>query len=353
MKIVKFVKQAIGIIEHFRAQNFVPNTVSQFIGLDINLSKIYLLEFSRNFSKFKVENFAIVSLSEDVVVDHEFKNKASLIEGIKKAKEVVGSKTFNTAIAISGSSVVTKLIQVDEGLLENEIEARAQQEAKNSFSLAEEEIRVDFSILGPTQEKPSKIDVVLVAARKGLIEEYLSLFEESKFKVDIVDVDYFALANGCQFVLGEQGKEKTIAIFDANEKFLTLIVMHDFVVIYTREVILEKESIFLDFNTSAVGENDTKEDSSSLEALTKQMQHALHFFYSTSEYHNIDQIILSGKIAKISDIVQIVKEKVGIETCIINPFADLEINSALNKEELMKEASSFVTSVGLALRGFD
>ncbi len=83
------------------------------------------------------------------------------------------------------------------------------------------------------------------------------------------------------------------------------------------------------------------------------MSRSLQFFFSSSAYNSVDQIILAGGSSSIPGVDELIEEKIGTPTIVANPFANMSVASSVKPQGLSNDAPSLMIACGLALRSFD
>ena len=137
------------------------------LGIDISSTSVKLLELSRSGSRYRVESYAVEPLPPNAVVE---KNIAEL-EGVGQAlsrllgKAKTGVKS--AAVAVSGSAFITKSIEMEAGLSDEELENQLKIEADQYIPYPLEEVAIDFEVQGPAPRSPGRVEVLLAACRKG------------------------------------------------------------------------------------------------------------------------------------------------------------------------------------------
>jgi type IV pilus assembly protein PilM len=102
---------------------------SAVLGIDISTAAIKLLELSKTGNRYKVESYAVVPLPQDAVIDKNIANIDVVADAIKMAVKQSGSKEKNACVAVAGSSVMTKIIQMSAGLSDDDLEEQIMVEA--------------------------------------------------------------------------------------------------------------------------------------------------------------------------------------------------------------------------------
>jgi len=313
---------------------FLRKEPEVFAGIDIGNRSIYGLSLRKLSPGFRVDSFDIQLLPEQAVQNNEIKNHDAVSASLKKMLQTIN--VTDAVIAMPGSSVILKTIQLDKDLSDRVMEEQVWLEAGNIFSQKIEDMVFDFYKLGQSDIKSDKVDVMLVATRTENVNSRCSILTEAGFKVKIVDVNYFALANACS----EVSSGLAVAIFNINFPVLSLIVLHDGAIIYTRE--------------DMITNTETASSIPLIEKIVAQMQHNMQFFYSAAKTCNIDKIIITGDIMDISDndLIAKIKETMSLDASLADPFKNITSAAQVDQESLHKNAAAMTTSFGLALRGF-
>ena len=89
------------------------------------------------------------------------------------------------------------------------------------------------------------------------------------------------------------------------------------------------------------------------EAVLQQVTRSLQFFFSSSQYDDVDYIVLAGGTASIEGLAEMIENKLGTPTVIANPFVDMSIASKVDANALANDAPAMMIACGLAMRSFD
>src|SRR5512147_2351110 len=164
------------------------------IGLDIGSSYIKAVKLKESKGGYELELFHLHPLPPELIVDGSIIDSLRLVEALKEMVKAAGIKTKNVVISISGhSSVIIKRISLPE-MTEEELSESIKFEAEQYVPFDIEDVNLDFQIIGPKDE-PGQMDVILVAVKKDIINEYIAVVREAGFNCQVVDVNSFALEN--------------------------------------------------------------------------------------------------------------------------------------------------------------
>src|SRR5208282_2894910 len=148
------------------------------IGLDLGSSYIKTVMLKESKGSYELEQFDIHPLPPELIVDGAIIDSLRLADSIKEMIKKAALKTKDAVIAISGhSSVIIKRISLPE-MSEEELSESIKFEAEQYIPFDIEDVNLDFQILGP-KEEPGQMDVVLVAVKKDIINEYISVVKEA------------------------------------------------------------------------------------------------------------------------------------------------------------------------------
>lgn len=128
--------------------SFLDQQPKSLLGLDISSSAVKLLEISRNGSRCKVESYLVRPLPPNTVVEKNINDVDALSDTIRKV--VSQAKAKDTAIAVSGSSVITKVIEMPSELNDQAMETQIALEADQYIPYPLDEVALDFEIIGPS-----------------------------------------------------------------------------------------------------------------------------------------------------------------------------------------------------------
>ncbi|RCH07428.1 type IV pilus assembly PilM family protein [Pseudomonas aeruginosa] len=216
----------------------IKKKANTLLGIDISSTSVKLLELSRSGGRYKVEAYAVEPLPPNAVVE---KNIVEL-EGVGQAlsRVLVKAKTNlkSAVVAVAGSAVITKTIEMEAGLSEDELENQLKIEADQYIPYPLEEVAIDFEVQGLSARNPERVDVLLAACRKENVEVREAALALAGLTAKVVDVEAYALERSYALLssqLGADTDQLTVAVVDIGATMTTLSVLHNGRTIYTRE----------------------------------------------------------------------------------------------------------------------
>jgi type IV pilus assembly protein PilM len=345
----------------------------ELIGLDISSSAVKLLELGKRGDRYSVEAYAVEPLPPNVVNDKQLTDPKAVGEAIARAVGRAGTGTRNAAVAVAGSSVITKLINMPASLNDNDMEEQIKAEADQYIPYPIEEVNMDFQVVGASGKDATNVDVILAACRKEQVEQRMAALEIAGLKPLVVDIEAYALENACQFLrhqMPDEGKGKTIAVVDMGASVTSLLVLHDQQTVYTRDQAFGGKQLTEDIMRlygMSFDEAAKAKRSGTLPAnyqsevldhfladMAQQIDRSLQFFFSASSRHStVDQVILAGGCAQIAGVEQVIQDRLRLPTVVARPFAQMAVAARAKPQQLAQDEASLLMAAGLALRSFD
>jgi len=338
------------------------------VGVDIGSSSIKLVEFREGKSGFRLQNLAISPLPPEAIVDGALMDSVTIINAIRDLIATSKTKTKEVVISVSGHSVIVKKITLPL-MTEAELEESIQWEAERYIPFDVNDVNIDFQISGTSAENPEVMDVVLVAAKKDIINDYVSVIMESGLNPVIIDIDSFALENMLA-INYEIEKDETVAIANVGASVTNINILRNNITGFTRDIfkggnqITEEiqRQLHIDYEEAEKIKVGSKVDLSSQpiiqnvlraasESLAIEIGSSLDFFQSTTTYEKIAKLYLSGGGSKIKDFDIALQQHIGIPVEVVNPFKKIEYSGKNFDLEYLREIGPLMAvGVGLASR---
>ena len=350
---------------------FLSKKNTSLLGLDISSTSVKLLELSLQGERYRVESYGVEPLPQNAVVEKNIADVEGVGEAIIRLIAKAKPKTKNAAVAVSGSAVITKTIEMDANLSDDERESQIRLEADQYIPYPLEEISLDFEVIGPSTSNPERVSVLLAASRTENIELRTDALVIANLTAKIVDVEAYAMERAFDLLVDSLpcGRDGTVAIIDIGASMTTLSVVNDGKIIYTREQMFGgkqlTEEIQRRYGLSFEEAGRLKKEGGLpddyevevlrpfKDAVVQQVTRSLQFFFSSSQYNDVDHILLAGGTASISGLADVVQEKLGTAVSVANPFVHMSFAPQINAAAISNDAPSLMIACGLALRSFD
>ncbi|WP_243371414.1 type IV pilus assembly protein PilM [Geotalea sp. SG265] len=336
------------------------------VGIDIGSSSIKLIQLKSQKGTYQLQNVGLVPLPAEAIVDNTLMDSASVVEGVKTLIDSLKITAKEAACSISGNSVIIRKISLPVMPTE-ELEEQIHWEAEQYIPFDINDVNIDFQIIAPDDIDSSKMNVLLVASKKDIINDYLAVFTEAGLKLTVVDVDSFAVQNAFELNYNPDPDE-VIALVNIGASVMNMNIVKDGISLFTRDVqlggSLYNEEIQKHFGVNneeaeRIKISESAADSDRLkdilaranDTLAIEMRRSLDFYNSTAGEGKIGKVYLSGGGAKSAMLPETVSQKLGIPAEILNPFSKVRFDEKEFDPDYLKEIGPLVTvAMGLATR---
>ncbi len=321
--------------------------------------------------KYKVESYAVEPLPPNAVVEKNISDVEGVGDAVKRVLTRAKSNSKLAAVAVAGSAVITKTIEMDAELSDDEMENQITVEADQYIPYPLDEVALDFEVLGLSERNPEQVEVLLAACRRENVEMREAALDLGGLKPSVVDIEAHAMKRAFDLVkpqLGNNPDDLVVAIIDIGATMTTLSVLADDKAIYTREQLFGGKQLTeeiqrrysLSFEEAGLAKKQggLPDDYGDevlqpfKEAVLQQVTRSLQFFFSSSQYDDVDYIVLAGGTASIEGLAEMIESKLGTPTLIANPFVDMSLASKVDAQMLANEAPALMIACGLAMRSF-
>lgn len=343
------------------------------VGLDISTSGVKLVELSETGkNEFRLEHFASEPLPRGAVVDGNIENIEQVSEAVRRVWKKSGTRARHTALGMPPASVITKKIILPGGLSDDQLEVQVESEANQYIPFALDEVSLDFDIIGPAQNAPDDVEVLIAATRKEKVEDRVAVAEAAGLKPLVMDIESYAARAAIGRIttqLPKGGQGQTVALFQIGAQVTHFSVLLDGQAIYEREQPFGGNQLTQDI-VRAYGlsfeEAESKKKSGELpegydrellepfmENAALEVTRAIQFFFTSTPYTHIDQIFLAGGCAIIPGLVDLVAARTKVSSSVVSPFKGMQLAQTVREKQLRAEAPAFLVACGLAMRRFD
>jgi len=361
------------------AEKFAPvrdafrSKAPSLVGIDIGSTALKLVELARaGKGAFRLERYVIEPLAREVVVDGNIVNLEQVTDALKRAYKRLGSRNRNVALALPAAMVITKKIIVPAGQREEELELTVEAEANQYIPFALDEVNLDFQTLGPVPNSPDDVEVLIAASRKEKVEDRVAVAEGAGLKPRVMDVESYATQDAFELIapsLPANGRDQNIALVDIGAHVTHFYVLRNNQFLFSRDQAFGGNQLTHDiqraFNLSPDEAESAKKNQGLpenydadvlqpfMETLALEVTRALQFFFTSTSYNQVDQIVLAGGCALLPGLDDLVAKRAGVAALIANPFAGMIVSDRIRPRQLAQDAPTLLIAGGLALRSFE
>lgn len=347
------------------------------VGIDIGASAVKLCQLKRAKKSYALEAFGMVGLPPEAVVDGALMNSARIVEAIQELIAAHKIKNRQVALAVSGHSVIIKKIPLPK-MTPQELQESIQWEAEQFIPFDINDVHIDVQIVNEQSAQQGQMDVVIVAAKKDLINEYTSVILEAGLEPVICDVDAFAVENmfEANYELPTAG---TVALVNVGASKTNINILSKGISSFTRDLTIggnavteeiqkqmgvsfeEAETLKLGGQpasrrdtgttvTDAVVPADVERAIQTVaESITSEIQRSIDFYSATSADPSANTVYLTGGTAKLQALGRALESRIGVPVVIVDPFKNLEVRES-DRDYMKSVSAQAAVSVGLALR---
>ncbi len=341
--------------------------VKGLVGVDICSTSVKMVNIQREQGLLHLKSYCIETLPVGAVVDKIVVDTEMVGESISRLAERGQVSGSAAATSVSGSAVITKIIDMDMRLNDAEREAQIRLDADQYIPYPLEEVNLDFEVVGPSLVHDSMVQVLLVASRSENVNQRIDALTFGGLETKIMDIESHAIERA--FSLMVESLPELIALVDIGHNQTTLYIVKNGEFVYSREQLFGgmqlTEAIQNRYGLSFEEATFNKRELSLpddyypeilmpfIENIIQQVMRSLQFYFSSSQYKNIDHLVMAGGSSSIPGLAGMVQQKLGKPVTIANPFINMTIDPYIDSEQLNVDTPSLMAACGLALRSFD
>jgi type IV pilus assembly protein PilM len=254
-------------------------------------------------------------------------------------------------------------------MTEEEMEASIQWEAEQYIPFEISEVNIDFQILGTDPKDPSQMTVILVAAKKDFVSDYMAVFKESGLTPVVMDIDCFALENAFEANYGI-GEDEVVALINMGASAMNVNILKGGGTLFTRDIQVggnmfneeiqkrlglnseDAEKVKLGGRVDAVNPAAVAAVvADAAETLAQEVQRSLDFFSATSADEKVQKLYIAGGVAKTAQVKASLEQRLGIPVEVLNPFQTIAVNEKdFDLEHIAAVGPLYTVAAGLAMR---
>lgn len=345
---------------------------SPLLGLDISSSSVKLVELGQDKGgNLVLERCAIEPLDRGWITDGNVEKFDEVAEAVRRVVKKSGTRTKDVAMALPPSAVITKKIILPGGLTEAELEIQVESEANQYIPFSLDEVSLDFCVVGPSATSAGDVDVLIAASRREKVQDRQGLAEAAGLRPVIIDVESYSsrLATGRLIeALPNKGVDTMVALFELGAFTTSMQVIKNDEVLYDRDQafggaqltqLIVRQYGFSPEEAEAKKRNgDLPDDYESgvlrpfVESMAQEIARALQFFFTSTPHNRVDYVMLAGGSSALPGLTEAVTQQTSFACNLVNPFEGMQIGDGIREKKMRREAPSYLTSCGLAMRRF-
>jgi type IV pilus assembly protein PilM len=332
-------------------------------GLDIGSGFIKLVVVDHSKAEPEIVQVATSPLVPDAIVEGEVMDPVLVAETVRAVIDSVGIKKTDVVAAVGGHDVIVKPIPMDR-MSEQDAREVIRWEAEQHVPFDMENVHLDFQILDPEGKGP-QMKVLLVAAKRELIENRMSLLADAGIQPAIIDVDAFAIHNAFEHNYPD-AKAGLVALVNIGHETTNVNLIKDGAPILVRDVpfgsrrlreaIQRERGFTADHAENLLQGRGSADEIRSLldervDELAVGIERAAAFIVAQSGGEGIGRVFLSGGGAAIPGMVQALGNRLGVRTEVASPLKRVGVRpDVMQSTAIDNLAPMLMLPIGLALR---
>jgi type IV pilus assembly protein PilM len=352
------------------------------LGLDVSASSVKLVELGRDASGTLVlERCAIEPLERGWVIDGHVEKFDEVARAVRRTVRKSRARTRNVALALPASAVMTRKITLPGDMNEQELGLQVESEASQYLPFSLDEVSLDFCVLGPSgQSEPGaaqagEVEVLIAASRKDKVQDRQGLAEAAGLKAVVLDVESHAARLAISHWVGHwigqrpgRSRDAVVALFEVGAVATRMQVLRDQEVLYDRDQSFggaqltqhiarrygfTEEEAELRKRGGDLPENFGPDVLQPFVAgMAQDIARALQFFFNSTPHHRVDGVLLAGGSGALPGLSDAVTRQTSFVCSLVNPFDGMAIGRGVREKRMRREATSYLTACGLAMRRF-
>jgi type IV pilus assembly protein PilM len=342
------------------------------VGLDIGSSLIKIVEIDHSGAMPRIVHFGMAKLLPEAIVEGEIMDRNLVIDGIRECIEQANVESKEVVTAVSGRAVIVKKVVMDKMPAEDAREAIFW-EAEQHVPFDIDDVCLAFQILNE-DVGANQMEVLLVAAKKDMVNTHANLIKDAGLIPTIIDVDSFAVQNCFEInrgMIGEDEEKKVVGLVNLGSDMTNINIIQNKSPQFTRDIgagsnnFIEKlqKELGIDYDegqriiSGELGSNDEVKIRDIIKSGTNDLslgiERSVAFLKAAGDADKIDEIVLSGGGAHIPFLKDILSEKHGVDISVHNPLEGIEYEEGVfgeYEQQLDKITPLLTVGIGLALR---
>jgi len=338
----------------------------EFLALDIGSSAIKMVEVVGEKRVYHLLNLGVVPLPPTAVQNNIIVEKDVVVQAIRSLIRANGVKATKVISAVPGRAVIIKKIQLPaQG--EEELEANVEFEAASVIPESLENVNLDYQILG-FLDHGSKMDVLLVAVKKEIINNYTQTIQDAGLIPAIIDVDYFALEN--MYEISYQPKaDEVVALVNIGARYTSINVLKNGISTFTGDLPVGGEEFtksLMDqlqipyaqaetLKITGVLDGKRRDDLATLfqspsKSLAEEISRSVSLYGAMAAEEGIHRIYLTGGSARLTGLCPVLEERLKVPVQLSEPFRGFSVAKNIDRDYLTDSELALAVSAGLAIR---
>ena len=340
-----------------------------FVALDIGSSSVKMVESLIEKSRYQLLNLGSAPLPPKAIQNNMVVDQRSVVDAIRRVIQEHNVKAKNVISAVPGRAAIMKKVQMPRQE-ESELEANVEFEANSVIPENLENVNLDYQVLN-LAEGGSKMDVMLVAVKKEIVNSYTDVIEQAGLVPAVMDVDYFAMENMYEASYTSEKISGVVGLIHMGARYTSITLLQNGISTFTGDLPIGGEEFTDGLRRELNVSNEAAEKFKitgeiegrkglDLEALLKPIAEnvieeirrtvSLYGAVGSDDADGLKHICLGGGSAKLPGFHALLGAKMGVPVSIAEPFRGFVVNKSIDRTYLASAAPLFVVGAGLSIR---
>jgi type IV pilus assembly protein PilM len=340
-----------------------------FVALDIGSSSIKMVETSIERGGYRVLSLGVLPIPMDAIQNNMVVDAKSVADTVRRLIQESRVKSTQVVSAVPGRAVIMKRIEMPMQE-EAELEANIEFEANNVIPERMENVNLDYQVVN-TIAGGSKLDVLLVAVKKEIVNSYTEAIEEAGLKPAIMDVDYFAMENMYEANYSAEAAGGMVGLIHIGSRYTSVTLLHHGMSTFTGDLPFGgddfRDSLKRDLNVPSEAAESAKisgllegKPGFDIEAMLRPTSEnlaeeirrtvSLYGAVGTEEGDGLKTIYLSGGSARTPGLRAILEQQLAVPVRMAEPFRGFTVDKKIDRQFFTESGPAFAVSAGLSIR---
>ena len=336
------------------------------VGVDIGSHAVKICQLQKSGVNFKLLSIGSANLPPGSVEDgvlQEPDEVGKAIAGLLKNLKIKNSKI---GISISGYSVIVKKISLEK-MEDAALEEYIKSEAEQYIPFDIDDVYLDYQKLPSRNEASDRLEIMLVAAKKEVVNDYLNMLAELKLKTVLVDVDGFALENIWETI---SGGNENIALVDIGASKMNINIISEGVSVLARDIVVGSDQLTeqlanvleVDFSVAEKIKIGAENTTDKIEDVTRifnqtctqwvlEIKKAIDLYFANNPDKPLKSLVLSGGGSKVNGLADYIRQETGLNVYSFNPFERMSYDqNKFDPSYIKLIGPEMAIAAGLAIR---
>ena len=311
--------------------------VTELLGVDIGTTSIKVCVLKKGKDGFSLQKYARRSYQKDLLHDGTIADGAFVASELKHLLREQNIKINTAATALSSYTVITKRVTMpllDEETLSQSIGL----EVETVIPYPLRDIYYNYYVMGAEDDKEAMMSLLIVAAKKEIVDAYMNVFRLAGLNLLILDVDIFAMTNLIELIHGPQ--HFSVVAADIGASVTNIAILKDETIEFTREILIGGKYLTNEIaKARKVSQEEAEEKKLNVDGnvgelfddfignVSSEMNKTVNFYMATKPRETVGKIYLTGGSSRVPGLKERIESETGIEVAFLDPSTWLQQNA--------------------------